>query len=95
MIDEREYVAEKYADYDNLSESEQGEYQQKKSLYDSIFEQYIPGFSPLEQAVSIYLKLKSQTEKQDRARWKDDDDDVDLAKPLDFDRTIYSDPNNQ
>jgi len=37
MIDEKEYVAEKYADYDALSESEQGEYQQKKALYDSIF----------------------------------------------------------
>lgn len=89
MIDEREYIAEKYANYDSLSEGEQNSYQQKKSLYDSIFEQYIPGFSPLEQAVSIYLKLKNQTEKQDR---DDSDEDVDMTKPLDFDRLIYSDP---
>lgn len=90
MIDEKEYIAEKYADYDSLSDGDKNSYQQKKALYDSIFEQYIPGFSPLEQAVSIYLKLKSQTEKQDKQ--DGDDDDVDLAKPLDFDRTIYSDP---
>lgn len=90
MIDEREYIAEKYADYDSLSDGDKNSYQQKKALYDSIFDQYIPGFSPLEQAVSIYLKLKSQTEKQDKQ--DGDDDDVDLAKPLDFDRTIYSDP---
>lgn len=89
MIDEREYIAEKYANYDSLSEGEQNSYQQKKSLYDSIFEQYIPGFSPLEQAISIYLKLKNQTEKQDR---DDSDEDVDMTKPLDFDRLIYSDP---
>lgn len=89
MIDEREYIAEKYADYDSLSEGDQNSYQQKKALYDSIFEQYIPGFSPLEQAVSIYLKLKNQTEKQDR---DDSDEDVDITKPLDFDRLIYSDP---
>jgi hypothetical protein len=92
MIDEREYVAEKYADYDSLSESEQGEYQQKKGLYDSIFEQYIPGFSPLEQAISIYLKLKGQTTKEDREDG-DDDKEIDLTKRLDFDRSIYSDPN--
>lgn len=90
MIDEKEYIAEKYADYDSLSDGDKNSYQQKKALYDSIFDQYIPGFSPLEQAVSIYLKLKSQTEKQDKQ--DSDDDDVDLAKPLDFDRTIYSDP---
>ena len=90
MIDDKEYIAEKYVDYDSLSDGDKNSYQQKKALYDSIFEQYIPGFSPLEQAVSIYLKLKSQTEKQDKQ--DGDDDDVDLAKPLDFDRTIYSDP---
>ena len=91
MIDEKEYIAEKYADFDALVDGQKVVYEQKKVLYDSIFEQYIPGFSPLEQAVSIYLKLKSQTEKQDKQD-DVDDDDVDLAKPLDFDRTIYSDP---
>lgn len=91
MIDEREYIAEKYSDYDSLSESEQNEYQQKKALYDGIFDQYIPGFTPLEQAVSIYLKLKGQTERANR----DDDDDnekIDFTKGLDFNRSIYCDP---
>jgi uncharacterized protein with von Willebrand factor type A (vWA) domain len=91
MIDEREYVAEKYEDYDALSESEQGEYQQKKALYDSIFEQYIPGFSPLEQAISIYLKLKGQSNKEEREE-RDEDKEIDLTKRLDFDRQLYSDP---
>ena len=91
MIDEKEYVAEKYADYDNLSESEQGEYQQKKALYDSIFEQFIPGFSPLEQAISIYLKLKGQSNREEREE-KDEDQEIDLTKRLDFDRQLYSDP---
>lgn len=89
MIDEREYIAEKYTDYDSLSEGDQNSYQQKKALYDSVFEQYIPGFSPLEQAVSIYLKLKGQTQKEDR---ENSDEDIDMTKPLDFDRLIYSDP---
>lgn len=93
MIDEREYVAEKYADYDKLSESEQGEYQQKKALYDSIFEQFIPGFSPLEQAVSIYLKLKGQTTREERDEDDDQEDkEIDMTKRLDFDRELYFDP---
>ena len=92
MIDEKEYVAEKYADYDNLSESEQGEYQQKKALYDSIFEQFIPGFSPLEQAISIYLKLKGQSTREEREDGEDEDKEIDLTKRLDFDRELYSDP---
>lgn len=93
MIDEREYVAEKYADYDALSESEQGEYQQKKALYDSIFEQFIPGFSPLEQAISIYLKLKGQSTKEERDNDEDDEDkEIDMTKRLDFDRELYFDP---
>jgi len=91
MIDDREYVAKKYEDYDALSESEQGEYQQKKALYDSIFEQYIPGFSPLEQAISIYLKLKGQSSREEREE-RDEDEEIDLTKRLDFDRQLYSDP---
>jgi hypothetical protein len=92
MIDEREYIAEKYKDYDALSESEQAEYQQKKSLYDSIFDQYIPGFTPLEQAVSIYLKMRGKTEKADNDNDDDDDKEIDFSKRLDFNRSIYSDP---
>ena len=92
MIDEKEYIAEKYADYDKLNESEQGEYQQKKSLYDSIFEQFIPGFSPLEQAISIYLKLKGQSSREEREDGEDEDKEIDLTKRLDFDRELYSDP---
>lgn len=91
MIDEREYIAEKYSDYDSLSESEQNEYQQKKALYDGIFDQYIPGFTPLEQAVSIYLKLKGQTERADRDN-DDDNEKIDFTKGLDFNRSIYCDP---
>ena len=92
MIDDREYIAEKYADYDKLSESEQSEYQQKKGLYDSIFEQFIPGFSPLEQAISIYLKLKGQTNKEERDDDDEEDKEIDMTKSLDFDRELYFDP---
>ena len=88
MIDEKEYLIERYADYDNLSDEDKGAIAQKKSLYDSIYDQFIPGFSPLEQAVSIYLKLQNK----DREHSEKGEDDTDMTKGLDFDRELYSDP---
>ena len=94
MIDEREYIAEKYSDFESLDESDQNEYQQKKSLYDSIFDQYIPGYTPLEQAISIYLKLQGADKEKGERDDDDDDDDekLDMKKGLDFDRQLYTDP---
>ena len=91
MIDDKEYIAEKFIDYDNLSDKDKGTHDTKKALFDSIYDQFIPGFTPLEQAVVIYLKLKT-SERSDSDN-DDEDDETDLKKGLDFDRDIYSDPN--
>jgi hypothetical protein len=88
MIDEKEYLIERYADYDNLSDEDKGAIAQKKSLYDSIYDQFIPGFSPLEQAISIYLKLQNN----DKEHSNSSEDDTDMTKGLDFDRELYFDP---
>ena len=93
MIDEKDYLVEQYADYDNLSDEEKGAISTKKELYDSIFDQYIPGFSPLDQAISIYLKLQSTDKEKGDPRDDDEDEDLDMKKGLDFDRNLYSDPN--
>lgn len=85
MIDDRDFVAEQFID------SEDSEHQARKALYESIFEQYIPGFSPLEQAISIFLKMKSGKEYSENGE-RDDEDDLDMKKGLDFDRQLYSDP---
>jgi uncharacterized protein with von Willebrand factor type A (vWA) domain len=86
MIDEKDYVSEKFVDDMEGQEA-------KKSLYDSIFDQYIPGFTPLEQAISIYLKIKNSGEvDEDGQRGETEDDDMNMQKGLDFDRNIYSDP---
>jgi len=87
MIDERDFVAEQFVD------SENEEHQARKALYDSIFEQFIPGFTPLEQAISIFLKMKTGKEYAEKGEEDDDDDDIDMKKGLDFDRQLYSDPN--
>jgi len=80
MIDEKDYIADKFKGDETTS---------KKGLYDSIFDQYIPGYTPLEQAISIYLKLQKESEIGERS---EKDDDVDMKKGLDFDRSLYADP---
>jgi len=86
MIEEKDYIAKQFVD------SEEYSYKQKKEFYDAIFEQYIPGFSPLEQALAIFLKMKEQ-KYGEKIENNDDDDDMNMDKSLDFDRTIYTDPN--
>jgi hypothetical protein len=87
MIDEKEYRADAFLDESSYDGTQSG----KKALFDSIYDQYIPGFTPLEQAISIYLKLKNQTDSKDDVS-DEDEDEMDLKKGLDFDRSLYADP---
>lgn len=91
MIEETEYLSDSYKDFDALSDQGKADYTRKKPLFDSIYGQYIPGFTPLEQAVAIYLQLQNKDEDEDGNR--SEDDDPDLSKGLDFDRSLYTDPN--
>ena len=78
MIDETDYIDDQHKDVKNP----------KKDLYDKIFDQYIPGYTPLEQAISIYLKLQKENENGE----KEDTDELNMKEGLDFDRALYSDP---
>jgi hypothetical protein len=91
MIEETDYLADKFKDVDSLSDEDKAEYSKKKELFDSIYDKYIPGFTPLEQAVAIYLQLQNKDENEQGER--DEDGDPDMAKELDFDRSLYTDPN--
>jgi len=88
MIDEPNYISESFADYNSLDDSDKETYQSKKPLLDSVYDQYIPGFTPLEQAIAIYLKIKNDSITGE----KSEDEDVDLDKCLEFDRALYADP---
>lgn len=91
MIEESDYLSDSYKDFDALSDQGKSDYNRKKDLFDSIYGQYIPGFTPLEQAVAIYLQLQNNTEDENGDR--NDEDDPDMTKGLDFDRSLYTDPN--
>jgi uncharacterized protein with von Willebrand factor type A (vWA) domain len=90
MIDERIYISENFNDYDSLSENERLDYDNKKELYDSIFEQFIPGNTPLEQAIAIFRKIGSGGEykKKDGSV----EEDLNYQSTLSFDRAVYTDP---
>lgn len=88
MIDERDYVSELFSDYDSLDDNQKHDYDTKKSLYDNIFENFIPGFTPLEQAISIFRKMSDSPNTGEQG-----DDDLDYESSLSFDRRLYTDPN--
>lgn len=89
MIDDRDFIAEKYVDYESLSDEDKNDYNIKKSFYESIYDQYIPGFTPLEQAVAIFLKMNKK--EMDSGKQKEEGED-NFNSSLDFNREIYSDP---
>lgn len=90
MIDEKDYVSEMYSDYESLSEEGQNDYDRKKELYDKIFEQFIPGNTPLEQAIAIYRQISNDVQ---NASVSGEKDDCDFDSTLSFDRAVYADPN--
>lgn len=91
MIDEREYISEMFADYDSLSEGQQMDYDQKSELYNSIFDMFIPGNTPLEQAIAIYRQIGGNTQQAKNKKPGDDEDDIDYDSTLNFDRQVYAD----
>lgn len=89
MIGDKEYVSDKWSDVDKLSEEDQAIYSQKREFYDTIYDQYIPGFTPLEQAVNIYLKMSKGGNKDVESMINGKEDNVEA---LYFDRELYTDP---
>jgi hypothetical protein len=91
MIDEREYISDMYEDYDSLSESQRADFDQKTELYNSIFDMFIPGNTPLEQAIAIYRQIGGNSQQAQRKN-KDEEDDINYESTLNFDRQVYADP---
>ena len=59
-----------------------------KSFYESLYEQYIPGFSPLEQAIAIHYQLEEKIRKDSNLKkrpWR--------GYNIGFDRGVWGNPN--
>jgi uncharacterized protein with von Willebrand factor type A (vWA) domain len=92
MIEDKDYFKPEYADFSKFSGDEKEALSKKKELYDKIYDTYIPGFTPLEQAIAIFKKIQQEGKETGK---KEDKNDFTLDKQfmLDFDREVYSDPN--
>jgi hypothetical protein len=87
MIEEKEYINDKFSDFDSLSDENKNIHTVKKEFYDKIFDTYIPGFTPLEQAIAIFNKMKTEADQQSG----EIDDQMENSSVLDFDRELYTD----
>lgn len=91
MIGEKDYFDEKYSDESSLSESELEQLSAKKQTYDELWEKFIPGYSPLEQALSFFNELernKPDGEELDAERIKELMD----KDTFGFNQEVYMDP---
>jgi hypothetical protein len=91
MVDDKDYISEMFSDYDSMSDSAKEDHDNKKVLFDSIFEQFIPGNTPLEQAIAIYRKISNEKQYSDPS--KKTEEDIDYDSTLSFDRAVYADAN--
>lgn len=59
MVDDKDYIAKKYKDKSNMPLARE-DYDRKRAAYDNIFDTYIPGYTPMEQAIHVHYKLVDQ-----------------------------------
>lgn len=91
MFGDKDFLHENWKDESSVSEEEMANYQKKKALFESVYENFIPGYTPLEQAIAIYLKLDDGTdETYDSSNAIERMDEKGMN--LDFDRALYTDP---
>lgn len=89
MLDDKSYFDEKFNDLSKLDESAVEMFKAKESFYNDLWDKYVPGFSPMEKAMSIYRgmqKLSGNNAKEFSA-----EDMGDLQGLIDFDDEIYKD----
>lgn len=89
MIDETEYIAEKFED-PNCGYISPQEWKRKKELYDNVYTSYVPGFTPLEQAIAINHKYNDVLSKENRTQHKGNGGN--RSRGWEFRRSDYADP---
>lgn len=89
MIEEKEYFDSKYDDPTKLTEEEITNFSAKKQYYEDLWTKFIPGITPLEQALSLFSQL--QKEKKGEGELADSE----IAKTMEgieFHEELYKDP---
>jgi len=89
MFGDKDFLHENFQDESSVEEDKRGEWKKKKELFENIYDTFIPGYTPLEQAIAIYLKLDNGNQSEDGISLENCDNE-DLS--LEFNRELYTDP---
>lgn len=92
MIEEKDYLSEELSDWDNLDDDTKAKHSMKKEIYDSIYDKFIPGYTPLEQAVAIFLEMQNKQKEYDEDGDLIERDEDHMSPSFGFNRELYSDP---
>lgn len=91
MIDDKNYFDEKYNDESQLSEHDVELLSQKKQIYDELWDKYVPGFTPLEQAVNMFNELAQKAKNSGEISDSEVLDKLNKGE-IEFHEEIYKDP---
>lgn len=88
MIDDKNYIDEKFQDKYECGMNESA-WDKKKSMYDNVYETFIPGYTPLEQAIAINYKVRDTVAKnlQNKVKAR-----TEKSERFSFKRSDYADP---
>ena len=87
MIGDKDYLSENFSSED-CGVINPDTWRDKKDIFDNVYETYIPGFTPLEQAVNFQHRLKDE----ESHRLKGSARDKHKSKKIEFRRSDYADP---
>ncbi len=86
MIDDKDFIAEDYKDRDNCGITPES-WEEKEKTYRNVYDTFIPGFTPLEQAIAFFYKLKDNESYNKRRKGVKNRG----KSTVDFNRSDYSD----
>jgi len=83
MIDDKDYMSKRMKNNEGGST-----YEKKKKIFDDIYNTYIPGFSPLEQALAVYHRVRDAEAREQMAKRVGKKD---IHRNISFKREDYGD----
>ena len=86
MIGDKDYLSEDYAS-ENCGSINPDTWREKKDIFDNVYETYIPGFTPLEQAVNFQHRLKDEESHRNRKSAGQKN----KSRKIEFKRSDYAD----
>ena len=93
MIDNKAYIDEHYLDETTMNDEQLSERDSKTPFYQSLWDKYVPGFTPLEKAINIFNELnqKSQERNGDGGERLTENMRSDIQE-IDFHEDTFNDP---